>query len=338
MARGKCNSPILTAKNRIRPASPSDGEFETAEDLARPSAATKWCLMKMASLSITVMVLTNTAQWRRDAMNEFIKKHQPMIVGQLSGFDRVRISAGRFINAGGRAGYCSVDEGLYRQWSADGVQIVRARSYGTVESLGGTGGGRSWASGQVLGQFRALQRRSRSGVAGSGEDLGGTGVCAQLRRALPVVRYPQGIARRNGSTSSPAYRKCLHWYLYRHRSPVGSVPWYASSPGCRSQSIFASMGGSGCAANWPLRGSDSVGETTAWSMWRISERLRSCWMLNRGRTGRCSLTICWMAVSGVVRILVWRNPAPAYWSADETDGPPPSCSVPPSTWRSCILP
>jgi len=168
--------------------------------------------MKTASFSDTVMVLTNIARRRNDAMNEFIKKHQSMIVGQLSGFDRVRFRGTipmlaavpgivawlRDCTGSGRlTGFKSFALDLTERLKAS-VEQVAAAARRPVTYLAS-----SLLSKEDLVQELLAREKTSKGLICVLS-------CVEPCRSFDIHRDRQ----KKWIDLVPAYRKCLHWYLY----------------------------------------------------------------------------------------------------------------------------
>jgi hypothetical protein len=157
-------------------------------------------------------VLTNTAQWRRDAMNEFIKKHQPMIVGQLSGFDRVRfrgtipmLAAVQGIVAWMKD--CTGSGRLtgFKSFALDLTERLKA----SVEQVAAAAGRPvKYLASSVLSKEDLVQELlAREKIS---EGLVCVLSCVEPCRSFDIHRDRQ----KKWIDLVPAYRKCLHWYLY----------------------------------------------------------------------------------------------------------------------------
>jgi len=167
--------------------------------------------MKAASFSSKVIVST-IAFRRNDAVNDFIKKHQAMIVGHLSGFDRVRFRGtipmlaavpgviawmkdctGNALVTGFKSFALRVTDQL--KTSVEHVAMAAGRSVKYLAS-------------SVLSKEDLVQELlAREKIS---EGLVCVLSCVEPCRSFDISRDRE----KKWIDLVPAYRKCLHWYLY----------------------------------------------------------------------------------------------------------------------------
>jgi hypothetical protein len=167
--------------------------------------------MKAASFSSKVIVST-IAFWRNDAMDEFIKKHEPMIVGQLSGFDRVRFRGTIPMLAAvpGLVAWMKDCTGSGRMTGFKSFALeLTERLKASVEQVAAAAG-RSvkYLASSVLSKEDLVQELlAREKIS---EGLVCVLSCVEPCRSFDVYRDRQ----KKWIDLVPSYRKCLHWYLY----------------------------------------------------------------------------------------------------------------------------
>lgn len=152
-------------------------------------------------------------------MNQFIKKHQSMIVGQLSGFDRVRFRGMLRMLAAvpGIVAWLKDSTGSgrltgFKSFALDLTERMKA----SVEQVA-TAAGRSikYLASSVLSKEDLIQELlAREKIS---EGLVCVLSCVEPCRSFDIHRDRQ----KKWIELVPAYRKCLHWYLYFIDSLLG---------------------------------------------------------------------------------------------------------------------
>src|SRR5262245_20702302 len=166
----------------------------------------------MASFSCTVMVLTNIARGRNDAVNDFIKKHQAMIVGHLSGFDRVRFR-GTIPMLAAVPGVIAwmkdcTGSGLLTGFKSFALRLTDQLKTSVEHAATAAGRSVKYLASSVLSKDDLVQELlAREKIS---EGLVCVLSCVEPCRSFDVYRDRQ----KKWIDLVPAYRKCLHWYLY----------------------------------------------------------------------------------------------------------------------------
>lgn len=143
-------------------------------------------------------------------MNEFIKKHESMIVGQLSGFDRVRFRGSVRMLCAVRGVMAWLTEHQvrltgFKQFALD----LTARLKGSVEQVAAAAGRPvKYLASSVLSKEDLVQELlARERIS---EGLVCVLSCVEPCRSFDIHRDRV----KKWIDLVPAFRKCLHWYLY----------------------------------------------------------------------------------------------------------------------------
>lgn len=143
-------------------------------------------------------------------MREFIKKHEPMILGTLSGLDRVRFRGSIRLLCSPR-GLTSVltQQKVRLTEFYDFCQSLTAKLKGSVEQIAQSAGRsiRYIASSLLSKEDLVQELLQREGIS---EGLVCVLSCVEPCRTYQIRRDQ----RRQRIDFMPTLRKCLHWYLY----------------------------------------------------------------------------------------------------------------------------
>jgi hypothetical protein len=172
----------------------------------------------MASFFCTVMVETRTPPLgENDAMNQFIKKHESHIVGTLSGWDRVRFR--------GTIRMLAAVPGLMAWLTENQVRLTGFKQFGLDLTA------RLKAAVEQIAAAAKLPIRYLASSALSKEDLvhlllKQNGISEGVVRVFSCVEPCRSFEiRRDRETKTidlvPAFRRCLHWYVYFVDSVLG---------------------------------------------------------------------------------------------------------------------
>lgn len=145
-------------------------------------------------------------------MNQFIKKHEPMIVGQLSGFDRVRLR-GTIRMLAFVPGIIAwmrdcTGSGLLTGFKSFALHVTERLRASVEQVAAGARRSIKYLASSVLSKEDLVQELlAREAIA---EGLVCVLSCVEPCRSFDIHRDRQ----KKQIELVPAYRKCLHWYLY----------------------------------------------------------------------------------------------------------------------------